>query len=148
MSTILEIATVDRNLSSLMKALNATTIEELLKGAGPFTLLAPINMAFGNLTPPLTLDSLINPLNNARLSDILSFHILKEKRLSKNFRNGQVLQTIHGNELNVTVKDGEIRINGAKILTRDRQGFNGVIHSIDAVNIPSEAVKPLLNAVV
>ena len=56
----------------------------------------------------------------------------------KDFRNGQTLVTVNGKEVSVTVTDGEVRINGAKILARDRQGSNGVIHSIDAVNIPAE----------
>ena len=33
----------------------------------------------------------------------------------------------------VTVSDGEVHINGARILARDRQGSNGVIHSIITV---------------
>jgi uncharacterized surface protein with fasciclin (FAS1) repeats len=36
----------------------------------------------------------------------------------------------------VTVKDDEVYINGAKILARNMQGSNGVVHSVDAVNIP------------
>jgi len=55
----------------------------------------------------------------------------------KDLRDGQKLPTVNGKEVSVTVKDGEVRINGAKILARDRQGSNGVVHSIDGVNIPS-----------
>jgi uncharacterized surface protein with fasciclin (FAS1) repeats len=46
----------------------------------------------------------------------------------------------------VTIKDGEIHINGAKILARDKQASNGVIHSIDSVNIPAWPV-PATDAV-
>ena len=53
----------------------------------------------------------------------------------KDFRNGQKLTTINGKEMNITVSNDEVRINGSKILSRDRQGSNGVIHSVDAVNI-------------
>lgn len=137
MSTILQIANADRNLSSLMKGLKAAHLEETLNGSGPFTILAPINLAFGNLSPD-SLDDLIGkPANNDKLSALLTFHVLKEKRLLRDFVNGQKLKTINGQELQVTVKDGEVRINGAKILARDRQGSNGVIHSIDAVNLPA-----------
>ncbi len=137
MSTILQIANADRNLSSLMKGLKAAHLEDTLNGSGPFTILAPINLAFGNLSPD-SLDDLIGkPANNDKLSALLTFHVLKEKRLLRDFVNGQKLKTINGQELQVTVKDGEVRINGAKILARDRQGSNGVIHSIDAVNLPA-----------
>ncbi len=137
MSTILQIANADRNLSSLMKGLKAAHLEETLNGSGPFTILAPINLAFGNLSPDSLEDLIGKPANNDKLSAMLTFHVLKEKRLLKDFINGQKLKTINGQELQVTVKDGEVRINGAKILARDRQGSNGVIHSIDAVNQPA-----------
>jgi uncharacterized surface protein with fasciclin (FAS1) repeats len=53
----------------------------------------------------------------------------------KNFVNGQKLKTINGKEINVTVNDGVVRLNGAKILSRDRQGSNGVVHSMDALGV-------------
>jgi uncharacterized surface protein with fasciclin (FAS1) repeats len=136
MSTILQIANADRNLSTLMKTLKASDLEETLNGRGPFTILAPINLAFGNLVPA-AFEELLKPGNNEKLSDMLSYNILAEKRLLKDFINGQKLKTINGKEVNVTVKDGEVRINGARILARDRQGSNGVVHSVDAVSIPS-----------
>ena len=131
MPTILQIANADKNLSSLSKGFKAANLEETLNKQGPFTILAPVNLAFSNLAP--SYDELLKSANSNKLSDLLSCHILGEKRLMKNFVNGQKLKTINGRELNVTVKDGEVRINGAKILTRDRQGSNGVVHSMDAV---------------
>jgi uncharacterized surface protein with fasciclin (FAS1) repeats len=138
MSTILQIANADRNLSALLKGLKAANLEETLNGIGPFTILAPVNLAFGNLIPPDTFENMVKHSNsNNMLSDILTYHILTGKKLLKDFRDGQKLQTVNGKELAVTVKDGEVRINGARILARDRQGSNGVVHSIDAVNLPS-----------
>jgi len=60
MPTILQIANADRNLSTLIKGFKAANLEEILNGAGPFTILAPVNLAFGNLTPPGTFDSLVD----------------------------------------------------------------------------------------
>jgi uncharacterized surface protein with fasciclin (FAS1) repeats len=138
MPTILQIANADRNLSSLIKGLKAANLEETLNGIGPFTILAPVNLAFGNLNPPETFDNLVDQTpKNSRLSDILTFHVITGKKLVKDLRDGQKLPTVNGKEVAVTVKDGEVRINGAKILARDRQGSNGVVHSIDAVYLPS-----------
>jgi uncharacterized surface protein with fasciclin (FAS1) repeats len=138
MSTILEIATADRNLSALVKGLKAANLEETLSGIGPFTILAPVNLAFGKLALPDTLDNMVKQgSNSTRLSAILSFHVITGKKLLKDFRNGQKLPTVNGQELEVTVSDGEVRINGAKILAKDRQGSNGVVHSIDCVNLPT-----------
>jgi len=138
MPTILEIANADRNLSSLIKGLKATNLEETLNGIGPFTILAPVNLAFGNLNAPESFDNLVDQSKkNSRLSDILTFHVITGKKLVKDLRDGQKLPTVNGKEVAVTVKDGEVRINGAKILAKDRQGSNGVVHSIDAVYLPS-----------
>ena len=136
MSTIFQIANADRNLSSMIRALKAAGLEETLNGKGPFTILAPINLAFGQMEGA-AFEELMKPENNDQLSVTLSYHILAEKKLLKNFLHGQKLKTISGKELNVTVKNGAVSINGAKVLSRDRQGSNGVVHSIDAVNIPS-----------
>lgn len=136
MATILQIANADRNLSTLIKGLKAAALEDSLNGVGPFTILAPINLAFGNMNAASFEDLVKQSGNNSKLADILTYHILKGKKLLRDFRDGQKIATINGKELSITVKDGEVRINGAKILARDRQGSNGVIHSIDAVNIP------------
>jgi len=133
MSTILQIANADRNLALLSKGLKAANLEETLNKQGPFTILAPVNLAFSKLSP--TYDELLKSTDTNKLSELLSSYILGEKRLMKNFVNGQKLKTINGKEINVTVKDGVVRLNGAKILSRDRQGSNGVIHSMDALGV-------------
>ncbi len=136
-STILQIANADRNLSTLIKGFKATNLEETLNGIGPFTILAPVNLAFNNLNVPDTFEDLVKQSNkNTKLSEILSYHILTGKKLLKDFRNGQKLKTVNGKDVDVTVLDGEVHINGAKILARDKQGSNGVVHSINAVNLP------------
>ena len=141
MSTILQITNADKNLTSLSKGLKAANLEETLNGVGPFTILAPVNMAFGNLIAPDTFDDLVKHVSkNTRLSDILGYHIIVGKKLLKDFRNGQKLRTINGKDLSVTIKDDEVHINGAKLLSRDRQGSNGVVHYISAVNLPVEEV--------
>ena len=141
MSTILQITNADKNLTALSKGLKAANLEETLNGVGPFTILAPINMAFGKLSSPATFDDLVKQSNkNSKLSDILTYHIIAGKKLLKDFRNGQKLKTINGKEISITIKDDEVHINGAKILSRDRQGSNGVVHSINAVNLPVEEV--------
>jgi uncharacterized surface protein with fasciclin (FAS1) repeats len=138
MSTILQIAGADKNLTTLVQGLKAANLEEKLNDIGPFTILAPVNLAFIKLNSPDTFNELLKQsTSNSKLSDILTFHVLTGKKLVKDFRHGQKLPTVNGQEVSVTVTDGEVRINGAKILARDRQGSNGVVHSIDAVNQPA-----------
>jgi len=133
MSTILQITNADRNLALLSKGLKVANLEEALNKPGAFTILAPVNLAFNKLSP--SFEDLLKSTDTNKLSDLLSSHILAEKRLMKNFVNGQKLKTINGKEINVTVKDGVVRLNGAKILSKDRQGSNGVVHSMDALGV-------------
>ena len=138
MATILELANADRNLSAMMKGLKAANLEETLSGIGPFTILAPVNLAFGNLSGPDSFENMVKQSgSNSKLSDLLSFHVITGRKLSRDFHHGQKLPTVNGQELAVTITDGDIRINGAKILAKDIQGSNGVVHSIDVVNLPA-----------
>lgn len=138
MSTILQIANADRNLSTLIKGLKATDLEEILNGIGPFTLFAPVNLAFGKLALNSSFEELIRDGNKTRLSDIITYHVIAGKKMLRDFINGQKIKTINGKDVAITVKDGEVCINGAKILSKNMQGSNGVIHSVDTVNIPEE----------
>ena len=139
MFTVLEITRADINLTKMMAAIRAAGLEEALSGVGPFTILAPVNLAFGNLSPD-SMEELLKPGNSEKLADILSYHILAGKKMLRDFTNGYKLKTIHDKDVNVLVKDGEIFINGAKILTRDRQGSNGVVHSVNAVQVQTEVI--------
>lgn len=135
MPTILQIANADRNLSKLMKGLKATALSETLNAPGPFTIFAPINPAF-NRIGSFSYEELMKKGNNATLAGILSYHIVQGTKLLKDFRDGQKLNTVDGRAITVSVSGSEVRLNGARILIADWLGSNGVIHSIDAVNLP------------
>jgi len=136
MSTILEIAGANKSLTTLMKGVKAAGLEDVLSGHGPFTIFAPINMAFSKLTSD-TFDELVKPANRQKLSEIMNFHVIAGKNLVTDLSNGQKLRTVNGQELSVTVGNNEVHINGAKVLAKNMQGSNGVVHSIDTVNMPS-----------
>jgi len=138
MSTILQIANADRNLSTLIKGLKAADLEEILNGIGPFTIFAPVNFAFSKLDPADSFEDMIRDGNKTRISDIISYHVIAGKKMLRDFINGQKLKTINGKDVAISVKDGEVHINGAKILAKDRQGSNGIVHSVDTVNLPVE----------
>lgn len=140
MSTILQIANADRNLSTLIKGLKAADLEEILNGIGPFTIFAPVNFAFSKLAPADSFEDMIRDGNKTRISDIISYHVIAGKKMLRDFINGQKLKTINGKDVAITVKDGEVHINGARILAKDRQGSNGIVHSVDAVNIPGSEI--------
>src|SRR5882724_11357050 len=106
MSTILQIANADRNLSILIKGLKAANLEATLDGLGPFTILAPINLAFGKLPAPDTFENLVKQsTNNTKLTDILAYHVISGKKLLKDFRDGQKLTTVNGKDVNITIQN-------------------------------------------
>jgi uncharacterized surface protein with fasciclin (FAS1) repeats len=81
------------------------------------------------LTP--SYEELLRPGSNERLVNFLSAYILAGKKMVHGFRNEGTLPTIDGNQVLIRIANGEIRVNGAKILARDKQGSNGVVHLLD-----------------
>merc|ERR1711994_581464 len=94
------------------------------------------NEAFGAL-PEGTLDSLLKPENKASLVDILTYHVLPAQVLSTDLQPEQVVTTVEGKDLRVTVSNGEVRVNTAKVVGADNLASNGVAHIIDGVLLPS-----------
>jgi uncharacterized surface protein with fasciclin (FAS1) repeats len=119
----------------MIKGIKAAGLEETLSGMGPYTIFAPVNLAFSNMASG-SFDELVKPSNKTKLSALITFHVIPGRSLIDNLFNGQKLKTVNGQELSVTVKGDDILINGAKILARNMQGANGVVHTMDAVNIP------------
>merc|ERR1712166_670522 len=66
-----------------------------LTSAGPFTVFAPTNDAFGAL-PAGVLDSLLKPENKNTLVDILTFHVLSGQVLSTDLAASQEVATVEG----------------------------------------------------
>jgi uncharacterized surface protein with fasciclin (FAS1) repeats len=131
MATILQIANADKSLSLFTKGLKTSELESKLAETGPFTILAPVNLALGKLTS-LTYDQLLEPANRGKLLDLLSGYIIVGKKMLYDFRNEQKLSMLNGNQLTISIKNGSTLVNGAKILAHDKQGSNGVVHLLDS----------------
>jgi uncharacterized surface protein with fasciclin (FAS1) repeats len=86
MPVILQIAKTDRNLSSSIKAFKAASRENSLTCKVSFTILAPVNLVFGNLSST-NFKGLLVRQNENKLSDILSGFVHNEKKLIRNFIN-------------------------------------------------------------
>jgi transforming growth factor-beta-induced protein len=130
MATILQIANADRNLSFFSKGLRMAGLEEKLNETGPYTLLGPVNLAFEKFAS-FTADELFLPANRNELLDLLSSHVLKGKFMLSDFVPGRKFMTINDKEVSVTLESGDVHLNQSKILSKDRQGKNGVVHSLN-----------------
>ena len=71
-STIVDIAVGSKDHSTLVAAVKAADLVATLQSAGPFTVFAPVNAAFGKL-PAGTVEYLLKPENKATLAKILNY---------------------------------------------------------------------------
>ncbi|WP_441001186.1 fasciclin domain-containing protein [Fodinibius sp. SL11] len=136
---IVSIAQDTDQLSTLVTAVKAADLVETLNGEGPFTVFAPTNQAFSNL-PDGTLDMLLKEENKGQLQSILTYHVVSGKIMSSDLKDGQMVETVQGNKLKVSLSDGAM-INGAKVAKADVEAANGVVHIVDAVLMPSDNKK-------
>ncbi|MCC5834193.1 MAG: fasciclin domain-containing protein [Opitutales bacterium] len=122
------------DFSTLVAAVGAAGLVETLQGDGPFTVFAPTNEAFAAL-PEGTVESLLEPENRDQLIAILTYHVVAGKVLAKDVSAGMV-ETVNGSSAEITVRYGNVRIDGATVVATDLMASNGVIHTIDAVILP------------
>ncbi|RKD16349.1 hypothetical protein BCY91_03960 [Pelobium manganitolerans] len=121
--------------SVLLTAIKKANLEETLAGKGPFTIFAPSNTAFNNL-PNGKLEDLLKPENKSELSKLLTNHIVSGNYKTADLKDGMELQSLAGNILKVSVKDGLVKVNNVKISLADAISNNGVIHVVDALLQP------------
>ena len=131
---IVETAVSAGSFKTLAAALKAADLVETLKGTGPFTVFAPTDEAFAKL-PAGTLENLLKPENKAKLAAILTYHVVPGKVMAADIKPGKV-KTVNGSEVALTMADGKVKVNEAKVVKADIETSNGVIHVIDAVLIP------------
>ena len=141
---IVDNAVNSKDHTTLVTAVKAAGLVEVLQSAGPFTVFAPTNAAF-DMLPKGTVESLVKPENKARLTGILTYHVvagnLDSKGLDAVIKSGGELKTVAGGKLWVSKKSGKYWIkdeNGgmAMITIKNVYQSNGVIHVIDHVLLP------------
>ncbi len=132
--TVVEIAAGNESFTTLVAAVKAAGLADALSGDGPFTIFAPTNEAFAKL-PKGTVEDLLKPENKDKLAAILKYHVVAGKVLAADVKPMKV-KTLQGTEFEVTVKDGAVMVDGAKVVKTDIVGKNGVIHVIDSVILP------------
>ncbi|WP_345785644.1 fasciclin domain-containing protein [Pelagicoccus sp. SDUM812003] len=133
---IVDVAASNEDFSTLVAAVKAAGLVDVLKGEGPFTVFAPTNEAFAAL-PEGTLESLLKPENKDKLTAILTYHVVPAKVMAKDVSSGMV-ETAQGSKLTISVKYGKVKVDGANVVATDVKASNGIIHVIDKVILPNE----------
>jgi uncharacterized surface protein with fasciclin (FAS1) repeats len=130
---IVDTATAAGNFKTLVTALQAAGLEDTLKGDGPFTVFAPTDAAFAKI-PKDQLNGLM--ANKTQLAALLTYHVVPGKVMSTDLKNGMSVKTIPGGNLIISLANGGVMVNDAKVVQADIVCSNGVIHVIDTVLIP------------
>ena len=103
-------------------------------GAGPFTLFAPNDDAFADACKALGTTK-IELRNLPALPDILKNHVVKGSVMAEDLKEGQMVETLGGKKLKVTLAGGA-KVNGVKVTKTNIKATNGVIHAVAGVLVP------------
>jgi uncharacterized surface protein with fasciclin (FAS1) repeats len=133
---IVDTAVAAGSFKTLDAALQAAGLVDTLKGAGPFTVFAPTDAAFAKL-PPGTVESLLKPENKAKLTAILTYHVVPGRVLAAQVTGMSSSPTLNGQPLTIAVENGTVTVGGAGLVKTDLLCSNGVIHVIDTVLLPN-----------
>ncbi|KAI9814819.1 MAG: hypothetical protein M1827_003085 [Pycnora praestabilis] len=123
---------VDANLTSLTGALTMANLVSTVDTTPELTIFAPNNAAFQNI------GSATGNLSTAQLTSVLEYHVIKGAvGYSSTLKNGTSLQTLGGANVTITINNGTVFVNSAKVLIPDVLVANGVVHVIDNVLNPN-----------
>ncbi|MBL7950345.1 MAG: fasciclin domain-containing protein [Flavobacteriales bacterium] len=120
--------------TTLVAAVQAAELVDVLTNAGPFTVFAPTNAAFDAL-PAGTVEGLLKPEKKADLQTVLQYHVFVGVLKPEQLTDGRSLGMVDGGNVNVRVKDGKVMINEATIIA-SVPASNGIVHVIDRVLLP------------
>ena len=136
MASIPQVAKTAGQFTTLLAAVDAAGLTETLLGRGPFTLFAPTDEAFAKL-PNGTVQDLLKPENREKLRTILTYHVVAGRVTSSQARTVSRAATVAGQDVRISQRNDELRINDATVRIADVPASNGIIHVIDRVLIPS-----------
>jgi len=131
---IVDTAVAAGSFKTLAAALTAAGVETL-KGEGPFTVFAPTDEAFAKL-PAGTVEELLKPENKAKLTDILTCHVIAGNVASDAAMKLTTATALNKKAIKLEVKEGALNLNESKVTAADVACTNVVIHIIDTVLLP------------
>lgn len=130
---VVQVAQGNTNLSTLVEALTVAELAKTLEGPGPYTVFAPTNEAFEALGDEL--DEMLEPENRDGLIEVLTYHVVPGELTGADLKDGEQLETIEGDSLDVSVEGETVAVNSAEV-TDEVNATNGVVHVIDEVLTP------------
>ena len=132
---VVKVAAGSPDHTTLVAAVTAADLVNVLSNAGPFTVFAPTNAAFSAL-PAGTVEGLLKPDKKEALQNILQYHVAVAVYKPDMLRDGQVINMANGDDIKIGVKDGKITVNGTAHVIATIPASNGIIHVLDGVLLP------------
>ena len=132
---LVDTAVAAGQFNTLAAALQAAGLVDTLKGKGPFTVFAPTDAAFAKL-PKGTVEELLKPENKAKLTAILTYHVVAGKVMAADVVKVKDAKTVQGGSIKVNAEGGRVMVDGATVVKTDIGASNGVIHVVDSVLMP------------
>ncbi len=144
---IVENAVNSKDHTTLVAAVKAAGLVDVLSSEGPFTVFAPTNKAFEAL-PAGTVETLLKEENQKKLQAVLTYHVLagdfKAADIVAAIKKGNgkaTFTTVNGAEVHAMLDGDKVKLkdasgNVATVTIADVNQSNGVIHVIDTVVLP------------
>jgi uncharacterized surface protein with fasciclin (FAS1) repeats len=134
---IVDTAVTARSFDTLVTALKAADLVDVLRGEGPFTVFAPTDDAFAKL-PEGTVENLLRPENKEKLQAILTYHVLAGRFMAADVLSMNSAKTVNGQSFTISTHQGKAMVDSAQIIKTDIETSNGIIHVIDTVILPKD----------
>lgn len=135
---LVEVASEASQFSTLERAIQAAGLEETLSQGGPYTIMAPTDEAFARL-PASTREALFN--DPERLRDVILYHVVPGRVMAAEAVTLSEAPTVGGGTLRLRTSGGDLLVNNATVQQTDIESGYGVIHGIDTVLMPPEAMR-------
>jgi uncharacterized surface protein with fasciclin (FAS1) repeats len=131
---IVQTASGSKDHTTLVTAVKAAGLVDVLSNAGPFTVFAPTNAAFDKL-PAGTVEGLLKPEKKEDLKNILEYHTYVGALKTEYMQDGQEFEQVNGGKVKITKKRDKVYVNGSEIVASIPTS-NGIIHVINDVLLP------------
>jgi uncharacterized surface protein with fasciclin (FAS1) repeats len=131
---VVKVASGSKDHTTLVAAVKAADLADVLAQSGPYTVFAPTNAAF-DLLPKGTVEGLLKPEKKADLQNILQYHVTTSMYSESMFKDGIKLGMANGGSVVISKKDGKLMVNDANIVG-SVPASNGIIYVIDKVLLP------------
>ena len=129
MPDIVDIAVSNEGFSTLVAAVQAANLVEILKSPGPFTVFAPNDAAFAKL-PPGTITTLLQ--NIPQLTRILCYHVVPGKLTKADLEKLSSVTSVESSPISLDFTEA-FEVKNSTVIAADIEADNGIIHVIDNV---------------